>query len=588
MNAPSRSDELLLEHQHDIHVRTDRLFAGLMVLQWIGAIVTALVISPRVWAGAQTGIHAHVYAAVFLGGIIVSLPIGLVVTLRGAKITRHVIAVAQMLMSALLIHLTGGRIETHFHVFGSLAFLAFYRDWRVLLTASFVVALDHFLRGEFWPQSVYGIFAASNWRWLEHVWWVCFEDVFLFMAIHQSNQEMRAIAERQARSELARTDAEQASRVKDEFLATLSHELRTPLTSAFGWMAIIRRGAESDRELRGRGLTIIDQNIRALSRLIDDLLDVSRIYSGKFTLDARPMLLGPVIETALESIRPAMDAKQIVLEAKLPETDLVVDGDSGRLQQVVWNLLSNAVKFTPKGGKVQLSLTEKDDVAILKVSDNGIGFPAEFQERIFERFRQVDSSTTRRYGGLGLGLSIVRHVVELHDGRVVASSPGTGKGAEFTVTLPSYKKQSLFVNSNVPRNIRSGLLDGLTVLVVEDEADARALIAVVLEKSGARVLTADSALSALEIFEREKPDVMISDIGMPDEDGYSLIKKVREREATLGRKRRMPAAALTAYAKQEDRSAALAAGFEDHATKPIEPDRLAKLVAELANRRSDS
>ena len=576
-------DELFVEHQRAIFIRTDRLFAWLLGLQWLGAIGTALWISPRAWAGAQSQTHIHVYTAIFLGGAIVSLPMVLALKVPGTRLSRHVVTAAQMLMSALLIHLTGGRIETHFHVFGSLAFLTFYRDWQVLLSASLIVALDHFLRGVFWPESVFGVVVAGEWRWLEHVWWVLFEDVFLFMAIHQSNQEMRSIAERQARANQALLEAEQANFMKDEFLATLSHELRTPLTSAVGWISVLNRVGEKDLDTRTQGLVVIERNIRALTKLIDDLLDVSRIMAGKMVLDTKPVSLRTVAEGALESIRPAAAAKEIILEASLPARDLVVHGDSGRLQQIVWNLLSNSVKFTPKRGRVGLRVEESGENALLTVTDTGPGISAQFLPHLFERFRQADGSVTRGFGGLGLGLAIVRHIAELHGGTVSASSAGVGSGAEFTVTLPMHLNSQVFTENFQTTGFHMGLLRGLRILVVEDDTDTRNLIALILKRSGAAVLTAGTAKAALIIIEAEIPDIMVADVGMPGEDGHSLIRKVRATEGIFGP--RMPAMALTAYARAEDRKAALAAGFDEHLAKPVEIERLTSLLAELAKKR---
>ncbi|HYF50363.1 MAG TPA: ATP-binding protein [Planctomycetota bacterium] len=585
--ATARVEQLFSQHLHAIHVRTDRLFAMIMGLQWLGAIFAALIISPRAWEGSQYQTHVHVYAALFLGGAIVSLPIALALLCPGKLLTRHVVAIGQMLMSALLIHLTGGRIETHFHVFGSLAFLAFYRDWRVLVSASIVVAVDHYLRGAYWPISVYGVVAAGQWRWLEHVWWVVFEDVFLFMAISQSIQEMRAMAERQARVEYALVEAENANRAKDEFLATLSHELRTPMTSLFGWTDILRKNENRDEATLTRGLGVIDRNLRALMRLIEDLLDVSRIVAGKFALETKPILLNTVVENAVESIRPAAEGKSIELSLEM-RADIVVQGDAPRLQQVIWNLLSNAVKFTPKHGKVCLRAELSGGQAMLTVSDTGKGMPAEFLPHIFKRFQQADGSITRASGGLGLGLAIVRHIVELHGGSVKAASAGPGQGSVFTVALPAITNAVILRppgrQPEVAAAHNSRILDGVTVLVVEDEPDSRELITLVLQRSGAQVLAARSSAEALELLESHRPDVLISDIGMPVEDGYTLIKKVRAREAELGR--HVPAAALTAYAKSEDRAAAIAAGFEEHVAKPIQPERLPAFVAQLARSRN--
>jgi CheY-like chemotaxis protein len=294
------------------------------------------------------------------------------------------------------------------------------------------------------------------------------------------------------------------------------------------------------------------------------------------------MLLRPVIENALESVRPAAKAKDIALECAIPNSDIVVRGDASRLQQVIWNLLSNSVKFTPRQGRVQISVVEQDGNALLSVTDTGQGIAPEFLPCLFERFKQADGSITRRHGGLGLGLAIVRHIVEMHGGTVSAASEGPGKGSTFSVTLPM-ESNAIVVRERPAPGGRTRMLDGLKVLVVEDDADTRSLIAMVLEESGAKVLSASCVTEALQFVEHDNPDVMISDIGMAEEDGYSLIRKIRLREATMGR--HLPAAALTAYAKTEDRAAALAAGFEDHVAKPVEPERLPILVAELAKRR---
>jgi PAS domain S-box-containing protein len=397
-------------------------------------------------------------------------------------------------------------------------------------------------------------------------------------------------------AQAARQSAEQANRLKDEFLATLSHELRTPLTSILGWSRMLTDG-QLDAERTERALGSIERNARAQGRLIDDILDVSRIITGKLRLDVRPVDLAAVIEGAVESVRPAAEAKGIRLQRVLDTGPQVVSGDPERLQQVVWNLLSNAVKFTPKGGRVQVGLERVNSHVEIVVSDTGRGIAPDVLPHVFERFLQADSSTTRAHGGLGLGLAIVRHLAELHGGTVRAESEGEGQGATFTVDLP-------LMIVRAPRRVEArnaervqptadrgeGLacppeLDGLHVLVVDDEEDARALLTTVLESCGARVTAVGSAREALDALGREKFDVLLSDIGMPEEDGYWLIKKVRK--LTPERGGRTPAAALTAYAGARDRMRVLRSGYQIHVPKPVEPAELVAVVANLAGRHAD-
>lgn len=716
----AQASELFAAHRQTIYQSTDRMFAVLMSIQWIAGIAAALLISPRTWTGTVSQTHIHVWAAIFFGGVINLLPIVLIIKNPGAITTRYVVATAQMLMSALLIHLTGGRIETHFHVFGSLAFLAFYRDWRVLVPATIVVAADHFLRGVFWPQSVYGVLSASPWRWLEHAGWVLFEDAFLFIAIRRSVGEMWGIAQRTAelndneeryravveqtaeglvlddvdtkhvlecnaafanllgytlqealsltaydfvvdereaidrrsgnlldrrlpitgehrfrrkddsiievevnvsvifyggkdvfctivrdiserkraeeermrllRSEQeARKKAEEASRLKDEFLATVSHELRTPLTAVVGWSHMLRAG-QLDSKTAATALEAILRNARSQGQLIDDLLDVSRIIAGRLRLDVRPCHPSAFIDAALEAMRPAAEAKGVLLQ-KIIDTGVgAVVGDSERLQQVVWNLLSNAIKFTPKKGRVQVRLQRVNSEIEIVVSDTGSGINPEFLPYVFDRFRQADMSTTRHHGGLGLGLAIVRHLIELHGGTVQAESEGEGRGATFTVRLPLV---GVYQKDNTPQERihpaarghnyvldHPERLDELKVLVVDDEIDTREVLKTMLEQCGAKVITAESTAQALEVLHAEKPDVLIADIGMPGEDGYDLIRKVRALPVDQGG--RIPAVALTAYARPEDRLRALRAGYQMHIPKPVEVAELVTIIARVA------
>ncbi|HEX7316492.1 MAG TPA: ATP-binding protein [Pyrinomonadaceae bacterium] len=388
------------------------------------------------------------------------------------------------------------------------------------------------------------------------------------------------------RERAARQEAEESSRLKDEFLATVSHELRTPLTAVLGWAHLLR-GRQLDERAAAHALETIERNARSQNQLIEDLLDVSRIITGNLRLDVRPVNPASFIESAIEAVRPAAEAKGIRLQKLLDTGVSSVSGDPARLQQIIWNLLSNAIKFTPKGGRVQVRLERINSHIEVSVSDNGDGISAEFLPFVFDRFRQADGTTTRRHGGLGLGLSIVRHLVELHGGTVSVESPGEGQGSMFTVRLllmPVYHREEGAERvhpaaRDAPLDFECpGDLSGLTVLVVDDEADTLELIKVSLGQCGAEVMTARSSAEALALLEGTKPDVIVSDIGMPDEDGYEFIRRVRALPVKRGGK--IPAVALTAYARAEDRLRVLRSGYQMHVAKPVE---LAELVAIVAN-----
>ena len=394
-----------------------------------------------------------------------------------------------------------------------------------------------------------------------------------------------------AREQVARAEAEAANRAKDEFLATVSHELRTPLNAIVGWGRMIRNTRMDEKGL-AHALDIIERNAKLQAQLIDDLLDVSRIISGKLRLTVMPVELPPVIEAALDVIRPAAEAKNIRLQVMLDANAGLVSGDPDRLQQVIWNLLSNAVKFTQKGGRVQVTLEQLDSHVLITVSDTGKGIAAEFLPYVFDRFRQADSSITRLHGGLGLGLAIVRQLVDLHGGSVEAQSPGEGQGATFSLKLPviiAHGSGRFALNAEEANASSAALqggfgslpsLEGLGVLVVDDDPDARDLLKAILEERKAQVTTVASAAEAYETIEWLRPDVIISDIGMPSEDGYSLIRNVRLKEAR-DRQGWKPAIALTAHARVEDRLRALSAGYQAHVAKPVEPAELVAVIASL-------
>jgi signal transduction histidine kinase/CheY-like chemotaxis protein len=383
-----------------------------------------------------------------------------------------------------------------------------------------------------------------------------------------------------------RAEAEDANRIKDEFLATVSHELRTPLTAIVGWSSMLLTN-KFDAAAAARGLETIERNAKAQTRIIEDLLDVSRIITGKLRLDARPVELNAIIRMALEAVSPVAATKNINIKSELDTEIGAIWGDPARLQQVLWNLLSNAVKFTARGGEVIVSLRRLDAHAQVSVRDTGEGISREFLPFVFERFRQADSTMTRAHGGLGLGLAIVRHLVELHGGTVRAESGGTGAGATFTLELPliatpgaSADARHLQLAAVAAQLDCSPNLEDVRILVVDDAADARALLTTILEQCGASVRAVASAAEALDALNAFKPDLLVSDIGMPDEDGYSLIRKVRALAPEQGGQ--IPAVALTAYAGEEDRLRALLAGYQLHVAKPINPAELITVVGGLA------
>jgi len=373
--------------------------------------------------------------------------------------------------------------------------------------------------------------------------------------------------------------------MKDQFLATLSHELRTPLNAILGWSQILTRGNVRPEDV-GEGLAVIERNTRAQMQLIDELLDMSRIVSGMMRLDVQRVDLQDIVSAAVASVRHAAEAKNLRLQVMLDPLAGAVRGDPGRLQQCFWNLLSNAIKFTPKGGKVQVTLERVNSHVEVCVADNGQGIRPEFLPHLFERFRQADASTTRHHGGLGLGLSIVKHLVELHGGTIRAKSAGEGQGATFCIDLPlmvvdppEEPRRRHPQTGGSAAVVDTPSLKGVTVLAVDDEPDARYLIRRVLEECGARVLTAQSAEAGMALLQAERPHVIVSDIGMPDVDGYEFLRRVRA--LPPGEGGHTPAAALTAFARSEDRTRALRAGYQTHVAKPVEPTELAATVASL-------
>jgi PAS domain S-box-containing protein len=378
----------------------------------------------------------------------------------------------------------------------------------------------------------------------------------------------------------ARAEAERANYLKDEFLSTLSHELRTPLNSILLWAQRLQHNTD-DRSQIERGLSAIERNTKVQAQLISDLLDVSAIVSGKLRLEIRPLDLAAMIENALEGLTPAIDAKQLKLQSSFDLNAGLISGDAARLQQVVWNLVNNAIKFTPSGGHIDLKLERVESHVEINVADDGQGIRPELLPYLFDRFRQGDVKSNRSHGGLGLGLAIVKHLVEMHGGTVSASSAGLGQGAKFTVTLPVAATFRDYLNAGSPRAPEFARLEGVRVLVVDDDTDTCAVLSRILEETGAVVTTAFNVPSALEQFARSTPQVLVSDIGMPDLDGYALIREVRARGYSY---QVLPAIALTALARPEDRRRALLAGYQIHMPKPIDASELTAAIAALLGR----
>jgi PAS domain S-box-containing protein len=416
---------------------------------------------------------------------------------------------------------------------------------------------------------------------------VAMDNARLFDAVQRARNEAEQVA---AEKERLYQEAQESSRLKDEFLATISHELRTPLTAILGWAHMLRTG-QYGGDSAFKAFETIERNARAQAQLIDDLLDVSRIITGKLRIDVRQVDPNSFVEAAIEAVRPAAEAKGMRMQ-KIMDTGVVtVSGDPVRLQQVVWNLLANSIKFTPRGGRVQVRLERVNSHIEIAVSDTGVGIPPEFLPHVFDRFRQADQRTTRQHGGMGLGLAIVRHLVELHGGTVRAESAGEGRGSTFTVLLPvAPVYQAAVEGGRVHPAARDMLpsfdcidrLDGVHVLMVDDEPDTRELLRAGLGQCGADVTVAGSVAEALDAMRSSAPDLLISDIGMPEEDGYELIRRVRALPEESGG--RIPAIALTAYARVEDRMQALRAGYQMHVPKPVEMAELVAVAASLVQR----
>lgn len=436
-SADILAQELLEKHQNDIYCRTDRLFIILMLMQWVGAVLTALIVSPRTWIGDTSYLNITLYASIFFGGLLVSLPAYLAYIHPGHWITRHIIAIGQMMTSTLLIHLSGGRIETHFHVFGSLAFLAFYRDWKVIVTAVVVIAADHMIRGTFYPLSVFGETQADPYRWIEHALWVLFESIFLWIAIHQSHQEMQFIAIKRSRLKFMIDELQEAHSHKDIFITSMSHELKTPLNAIIGFSEILLEEAKDAGDGRAaEDLARINQSGSHLLGLVEALLDMLKIHSGKIEMDLRQYEARQIIDKAIKAASPSILANENQLDLTIAEDLGVMITDRRKLSLVLKNLLNNAGKFCKKGRvEVKVETSQDKKFLLFSVRDTGIGMTPEQIKSAFQRFVQNDASLDRQYEGAGIGLYLTREFCQLLGGSIHVESQ-LGEGSLFEIQVP--------------------------------------------------------------------------------------------------------------------------------------------------------
>jgi signal transduction histidine kinase/DNA-binding response OmpR family regulator len=592
-NCPLRAKEIFSEHMQRTYSRIDRMFVVLMFVQWAFAVGCALVLTPYTWEGVTRSPHPHVWLATVLGGLLTLPAAGAGLLFPGRCFTRHTIALCQVGFSSLLIHVTGGRIETHFHVFGSLAFLAAYRDWWVLVPPTLFVAVDHLLRGMFWPETVFGIVIPSNWRWLEHAGWVLFEDLFLIICCQQGLREVQDIARHRAKLERSHTvlqektlAAEAASHAKSLFLANMSHEIRTPLNVILGYTDLLRSSdsAISSGE-RMEHLDAVSRSGNHLLAVINDILDLSKIEAGQMQYERVAFSPHQAILEVLSLMRVRATEKGLTLDARwLSRVPATIQTDPARVRQLLLNLVGNALKFTERGSvQVLARFRASEELLEFAVIDTGVGIAADKLHSIFAPFTQADVSVTRRFGGTGLGLSICRHIATALGGEIsVESQPG--QGSTFRVTIATGNMQGVplldhppaeAVQAGVPTADSPTRLAGLQILVVDDAEPNRRLLKLLLTRAGATVETADNGLAALEKIRQRQFDVVLMDMQMPLLDGYSATRELRAEGNTT------TIIALTAHALHGEDAKCRAAGCDGYLTKPVDRSLLIATLAQL-------